>query len=63
MLWKSCGRKKKEEKKQYSQYPDQDSNRGLHKMQRRNGAVAANIIGAIWLRNQYDEERLQLIAS
>ena len=43
--------KKKEEKRQYSQYPDQDSNRGILKMQRRNAAVAIKCSVPNGLRN------------
>jgi hypothetical protein len=46
MYWKSCGRKK-EEKKQYSQYPDQDSNLGPLKIQRRNAVIAVKFSGQI----------------
>ena len=48
---KSYGGKKKEEKKQYSQYPDQDLNRGPLKMQRRNAAVAVTYSVTNGLRN------------
>jgi hypothetical protein len=54
----------KEEKKQYSQHPDQDSNCGHLKIQRRNAAVEAKFsVPNYYGIHQYDVEQLQLIAS